>query len=142
LKITVRVEITTDWNETDNFEIGEIDRQYCELDQSKIGLSLAEGKDILHRRQQIFLAAQAEEVCTIRRFCSVGRRRLELKDRRERKVDTVLGTVRYRSARFISCPCETFCQFETAYGPMIEYVPERATGELIALEAKLSAAKS
>ncbi len=66
MKVTIRVEITTDWNETENFEIGEIERQYCELDQSKIGLSLAEGKDVLHKLQQIFVAAQAEEVCTIR----------------------------------------------------------------------------
>jgi hypothetical protein len=45
MKVTIRVEIATDWNETENFEIGEIERQYCELDRSKIGLSLAEGKD-------------------------------------------------------------------------------------------------
>jgi hypothetical protein len=44
MKVTIRVEITTDWNETENFEIGEIERRYCELDRSKIGLSLAEGK--------------------------------------------------------------------------------------------------
>lgn len=46
MKVTIRVEITTDWNETENFEVTEIERQYCELDQSKIGLSLAEGKDV------------------------------------------------------------------------------------------------
>ena len=94
---------------------------------------------MLHKLQQIFVAAQAEEVCTIRRFCSHCHRRLELNDRRIRKVDTVFGTVRFRSARMISCPCETFCQLETPYSPMTEYVPERATGELIALEARLSA---
>jgi hypothetical protein len=49
MKFTIRVEIATDWNETENFEISEIARQYCELDQSKIGLSLAEGKDVLHK---------------------------------------------------------------------------------------------
>lgn len=62
MKFTIRVEITTDWDETEIFEISEIERRYCELDQSKIGLSLAEGKDVLHDLQQIFVAAQVEEV--------------------------------------------------------------------------------
>jgi hypothetical protein len=43
MKVTIRSEITTDWKETETFEINEIDRRFCKLEQSKIGLSLAEG---------------------------------------------------------------------------------------------------
>jgi hypothetical protein len=63
MKITIRVEITTDWDETDTFEICELERPYRQLEPEKIGLSLAEGKDVLHRLQRIVVAAQAEEVC-------------------------------------------------------------------------------
>lgn len=82
---------------------------------------------------------QAEEVCMLRRVCTRCHRYLDLKDRRIRKVDTVFGTVPFRSARFICCPCGTPLPMEFPYSPMTEYVPERATSELLALEAKLSA---
>jgi hypothetical protein len=45
MKITIRVEITTDWDETDPFEICQLERPYRQLEPEKIGLSLAEGKD-------------------------------------------------------------------------------------------------
>jgi hypothetical protein len=74
----------------------------------------------------------------LRRFRTCSYRLLELKERRTRKVDTVFGTVCFRSARIVSCPCESPFQLEYPYNPMIEYVPERTTGELLALEAKLA----
>lgn len=139
MKVTIRVEITTDWDETETFEIGQLERPYRQLEPDKVGLSLAEGKDLLHRLQQVVVAAQAEEVCLLRRFCTRCHRFLELKDRRIRKVDTVFGTVSFRSARIVCCPCESPLQLEYPYSPMTEFVPERATEELLSLEARLSA---
>jgi hypothetical protein len=54
-------------------------------------------------------------------------------------VDTVFGSVPFRSARIVCCPCETPLQMEYPYSPMTEFVPERATTELLSLEAMLSA---
>lgn len=129
MKVTIRVEITTDWDETETYEICQLERPYRQLEPDKVGLSLAEGKDVLHRLQQAVVAAQAEEVCMLRRFCTRCHRFLELKDRRIRKVDTVFGTVPFRSARFVCCPCDTPLQLEYPYSPMTEFVPERATAE-------------
>jgi hypothetical protein len=81
-----------DYGETESFEICQLERPYRELDPARIGLSLTEGKDVLHRLQRIVVAAQAEEVCLLRRFCDRCHRFLDLKDRRIRKVDTVFGT--------------------------------------------------
>lgn len=89
MKITIRVEVTTDYGETATFEVCKIDRPYRELEPAKVGLSLAEGKDVLHELQKIMVAMQAEEVCMLRRFCTHCHRFLDLKDRRIRKVDTV-----------------------------------------------------
>ena len=139
MKITIRVEITTDWDETDTFEVCQLERPYRQLEPGKIGLSLAEGKDVLHMLQRVVVAAQAEEACMMRRFCTHCHRFLELKDCRIRKVDTVFGTVPFRSARIVCCPCETPFQMEYPYSPMSEFVPERATAELLSLEARLSA---
>ncbi|OYD60477.1 UNVERIFIED_ORG: hypothetical protein BDU10_9848 [Burkholderia sp. CF145] len=85
---------------------------------------------MLHSIQKIVVAAQAEEVCTLRRFCTRCRRFLGLRDRRIRKVDTVFVTVPFRSAPIVCCPCETPLQVEYPYSPMTEFVPERATTEL------------
>ncbi|AGW90031.1 hypothetical protein N234_08310 [Ralstonia pickettii DTP0602] len=139
MKITIRAEVTTDYGEIATFEVCKIDRPYRELEPAKVGLSLAEGKDVLHELQKIMVAMQAEEVCMLRRFCTRCHSFLDLKDRRIRKVDTVFGTVPFRSARIICCPCGTPLPLEFPYSPMTEYVPERATSELLALEAKLSA---
>ncbi len=47
MKVTIRVEITTDCDETETFEIGQLERPYRQLEPDKVGLSLAEGKDLL-----------------------------------------------------------------------------------------------
>jgi hypothetical protein len=39
----------------------------------------------------------------------------------------------------VSCPYEPPCYLEVAYSPMSSYIPERATPELLALQAKLPA---
>jgi hypothetical protein len=139
MKIAIRIEVTTDYGETETFELFKLERPYRDLEPAKIGLSLAEGKHVLHEMQKIVVAAHAEEVCTLRRFCTRCHRMLDLKDRRIRKLDTVFGTVPFRSAQILSCPCETPYQLEYPYNPMTEYIPERASAELLALEAKLSA---
>lgn len=139
MKITIRVEVTTDYGKIATFEVFKIGRPYRELEPAKVGLSLAEGKDVMHELQKLMVAMQAEEVCMLRRFCTRCHSFLDLKDRRIRKVDTVFGTVPFRSARIICCPCGTPLPLEFPYSPMTEYVPERATSELLALEAKLSA---
>jgi hypothetical protein len=139
MKIVIRVETIADWGETETVELCQFERPIGELAPENVGLSLADGKELLHKLQQVVIGAQSEEVCAFRRFCARCGRRLFLKDYRKRKVDTVFGTVAFRSARIVSCPCEPPCYLEVAYSPMSSYIPERATPELLALQAKLSA---
>jgi hypothetical protein len=65
-----------------------------------------------------------------------------LKDYRRRKVDTVFGTVSFRSPRIVSCACEPPWYLETAFCPLWPIIPERVTPELLALQAKLAAQMS
>ncbi|MEA3102988.1 MAG: hypothetical protein QOF74_7228 [Caballeronia mineralivorans] len=60
-----------------------------------MGLSLADGKELLHKLQQVVIGAQSEEVCAFRRFCTRCGRRLFLKDYRKRKVNTVIASSLY-----------------------------------------------
>ena len=139
MRIIIRVETITDWGESETVELCKFERTIDELAPENVGLSLDDGKDLLHKLQQVVIGAQSEEVCARRRFCSRCHRRLPLRDYRKRKVDTVFGTVAFRSARIVSCPCEPPYYLEIAYCPMSSYIPERATPELLALQAKLSA---
>ena len=84
MKIAVRIEVAIDYGETETFGIFRLERSYRNLEPAKIGLSLAEGKHVLHEMQKIVVAAQAEEVCTLRRFCTRCHRMLDLKERRIR----------------------------------------------------------
>ncbi|MNT35966.1 hypothetical protein D3C72_1720200 [compost metagenome] len=81
-----------------------------------VGLSLADGKEVLHWLQQTVVAAQSEEIYALRRVRSRCGRWLALKDYRMRKVDTVFGRVAFRSARIVSYPCEPpyFLELNTA----------------------------
>lgn len=54
----------------------------------------------------------------------------------------MFGTVSFRSPRIVSCACEPPCYLETAFCPLWPIIPERATPELLALQAKLAAQMS
>ena len=88
------------------------------------------------------IPAQADEICALRRICRRCYRWTALKDYRRRKVDTVFGAVSFRSPRNVSCACEPPWYLETAFCPLWPIIPERATPELLALQAKLAAQMS
>lgn len=54
----------------------------------------------------------------------------------------MFGTVSFRSPRIVSCACEPPWYLETAFCPLWPIIPERATPELLALQAKLAAQMS
>ncbi|MGF6641724.1 ISKra4-like element ISBte2 family transposase [Paraburkholderia sp. MM6662-R1] len=69
MKIVVRVELITDWGDTNTVEVGRIDRPSQTLDSGSVGLSLADGKQLLHSLQQAVIPAQTDEICALRRIC-------------------------------------------------------------------------
>jgi hypothetical protein len=52
MKIVVRVEPITDRGEVNTIELGRIGRPSQTLDAESVGLSMAEGKQLLHNLQQ------------------------------------------------------------------------------------------
>src|SRR5260370_12266853 len=142
MKIVVRVELITDWGEGNPIEVGRSDRPNQTLDPESVGLSLADGKQLRRKLQQAVIPAQTDEICALRRICRRCHRWTALKDYRNRKVDTVFGTVSFRSPRIVSCACEPPWYLETGFCPLWPIIPERATPELLALQAKLAAQMS
>src|SRR6202521_1214068 len=132
MKIVVRAELITDWGDSSTIELGEIERPSQTLEPETVGLSLEDGKGLLRGLQQAVIQAQTDEICTLRRVCQRCHRWTELKDYRQRKVDTVFGIVSFRSPRIISCACEPPFFLAAPFCPLLSIIPERATPELLA----------
>ncbi|WP_168788228.1 hypothetical protein [Paraburkholderia aromaticivorans] len=69
MKIVVRVELTTDWGDVNAIEVGRIERPSQTLDTESVGLSWADGKQLLHNLQQAVIPARADEICALRCIC-------------------------------------------------------------------------
>ena len=59
-----------------------------------------------------------------------------------RRLDTVLGTVRFRSPRLIACNCQPPYCMELSFCPFMFLIPERAAPELQRLQASLASEMS
>ena len=142
MKIVVRVELVTHWGEKRSVEVGRVDRPSQTLGPDDVGLTLDDGKRLLRSLQQSVVHAQAEEIDELSRICRGCHRRTPIKDYRQRKVDTMFGTVTFRSPRIITCDCDPPFFLTMPLRPLRPIVPERATPELQALQARLAAQMS
>lgn len=106
MKAIVKVQLITDWGDVSEVSVAEIERPASDFDGRSLGMSLGDGKQVMHALQQAVAAAQADEVCTLHRVCRRCRRWNPVKDYRQRKMETVYGTVHLTSPRITSCPCE------------------------------------
>ena len=93
MKIIVRVDLVTDWGDATTVQAHQIERPSQALEPDSIGLSLEDGKRLLHCLQQAVIRAQTDEICKLRRVCQRCHRWTAVKDYRQRKIDTVFGTV-------------------------------------------------
>jgi hypothetical protein len=70
-----------------------------------IGLSLDEAKTLISAIQAEFVSAQAAEIVEARRHCSDCKRKLNIKDWKRHRVQTVFGKVFLPSPRLMNCTC-------------------------------------
>ena len=92
-----------------------------------LGLSLAEGNEVLAGLQRHLVQAQTEEHCQTRRRCPRCGAGRPLKDRRPRRLRSLFGVVEVRAPRFGPCPCSE-SRRETL-SPVTEIMPDRCTPE-------------
>ena len=142
MRVKIYVELITDWGKSTTIEACEFARPMTDFGAETLGLSLEDGKSLLQAVQQHVVAAQTWEMAEPFRSCQAFGRRQRLKDYRVRRLDTVFGTVRFRSPRLISCNCEPPCFMEVAFCPFMFLIPERATPELQRLQASLASEMS
>jgi hypothetical protein len=83
----------------------EFDRPDCLDDIADLGLTLAEGKQLLARVQQEVVAAQVDSHAVLRPDCRSCNGRCHVKDWRPHRIATLFGEVRGRLPRFLCDGC-------------------------------------
>ena len=66
----VKLEAKTGWGKVETIEVGKIERRVVGLTAEEIGLTLAEGKDLLAELARLVLQTQMEEFTTCARVCT------------------------------------------------------------------------
>ena len=102
-----------------------------------IGLTLAQGKQILAETQRHLVRAQTAEHCRRRRVCQRCQATRPLKDVRSRRLVTLFGTVAVKAPRFKPCQCAVTCR--RTLSPVAEIMPDRCTPEYERMLAKMGA---
>lgn len=99
-----------------------------------VGLTLAEGKQLLAKVQQCVVQQQVETWVVQQQHCSHCRKKHTLKDDKLLTIRTVFGKFQLKSPRFYTCPCQA--QKKHSYSPLASQLPERTTPELKYLQTK------
>src|SRR5271156_6049332 len=86
-------------------DIMEFNRPDCLEDIANLGLTLAEGKQLLARVQQEVVAAQVGSPAVLRPACRTCNGRCHVKDWRLHRIATLFGEVRVRLPRFLCAGC-------------------------------------
>jgi hypothetical protein len=106
----------------------------------RVGLSLAESKQVLHELQQLVVAHQTAAHVADQRKC------LDCGGERKRKgthtlvYRTLFGKLKIASPRFYTCPCRQRATGSSS--PLADVLPERTAPELVYLESKFAALMS
>jgi hypothetical protein len=115
-----------------------IDRYDHDLEQ--LGLSLAEGRELLVAAQSVIISSQASIWIATQDYCHHCYTPLRRKDGRSIVMRTVFGKVAINSPRFWSCDCEQTSDWQTrTISPLSKALPKRVTPELEYLQNKWAA---
>ena len=122
----------------DPIPIAVIHRRDDNLEQ--IGLSLAEGKELLAATQSVLVSCQADAWVADEDYCHDCYTPLRRKDMRFIVMRTVFGKVKMKNPRYWSCDCEQMQVGQTrTISPLAQALPKRVTPELEYLQTKWAA---
>src|SRR5215213_432638 len=102
---TIRLEVKTGRGEGESLDLATITRPATVASAEQVGLSLAEAKALLAGLQASMVRTQLAEHAALGRVCPGCRAMLRVKDRRQRRLQTLSGTLEIEAARLKPCPC-------------------------------------
>jgi|HubBroStandDraft_1064217.scaffolds.fasta_scaffold192767_2 hypothetical protein len=107
----------------------------AELTLGTLGMSVAEGKAILHGIQDFVAAQQVLEDLEHKRVCPTCGQRYHSKDAGTHTIKTVFGAVEIPNPRWEYCPCQT--EGPRTFRPTTSWLQgARTSPELLYLETK------
>jgi hypothetical protein len=112
--------------------VAELERQ--QLVMETLGLSVGEGKTILHGVQEVVTAQQTAADLHRRRTCANCGERYQSKESGKHTVNTVFGPVAVPNPRWHRCACQT--KGPKTFRPTAAWLKGRASPELLYLESK------
>ncbi len=124
-------------------EFGDVRRKELRIDKSweslfdgDIGLSIDDGKKIMATLQSAVVSHEAETYALFRRVCPDCHMFRPVKDYTTRRIRTVFGIVEVRNPRWMLCR-DCYPGMDSAFAPLKEICPDRATPEMMELTARL-----
>jgi hypothetical protein len=140
---TIKLEARSGWGEVETIEVGRLKRRVVGLTADEVGLTLAEGKDLLSELQRLVLQTQMEEYTMCARVCQECLTMRRQRDCRTRTIQTLFGTVKVDAPRISICPCSNEMGFvDLSFSPLVQLFPDRCTPELRRVHAELGARHS
>jgi len=140
---TIKLEARSGWGAVETIEVGRLDRHVIGLTADEVGLTLAEGKDLLSELQRLVLQTQMEEYVICARVCRECLTLRRQRDCRTRTLQTLFGTVEVDAPRISICPCSNEMGFvDLSFSPLADLLPDRCTPELRRVQADLGARHS
>jgi hypothetical protein len=111
------------------------------LQPERLGLTLAEAKELLRGVQQTMVAEQVAAFEAQQACCPACGRTRRRNGRHAIVYLTPFGKLRLGSSRFYTCPCQGAAP-RASVSPLAERLPERTAPELAYLESKFAALMS
>ena len=127
----IRLEAKTDWGEVEAVKLISITRPVFAATADDVGLSLAAAESLLSRLQEAMVRRQVAEYLHCRRICPDCLTFQPVKDRRQRRLQTLFGSIDVEAPRYRFCRCRLPpCVDEATFSPVSELLPGRCTPSL------------
>jgi hypothetical protein len=132
MRFRVQVVCLRDDGSEQRCDVMELERQ--QLVMETMGLSVAEGKTILHGVQEFVTGQQTAEDLQARNHCPNCGERYQSKESGKHTVNTVFGPVAVPNPRWHRCACQT--KGPKTFRPTAAWLKGRTSPELLYLESK------
>jgi hypothetical protein len=139
MKWTIKLEFTPDGGETITHDIGTITRPIADLRPEEIGLTSAEGHEVVRDIERRMIGDQIHAYTLCFRRCPHCGQRQPFKDVRTKCVLTLFGAYRLRGRRTRLCRCQVDRGCASSFFPLGQIIPRRTTPEVRHLFAQLGA---
>ena len=138
MDVRIIVETTAGTGNKDTHELHHL--SLSSQGRGDLGLKLENAKDILGQLQKAVLNAHIDDISQAHRRCPDCGRTRRVHDYRTKVLDTLFGRFRARVPRFRTCSCGM--GERGSISPFAQLFPDRATPELLRLQAELGARHS